>query len=89
MIETRSSAPLRVLLADEHELFREGLSRLLSKGLPAGSGAQGELAVVGRSPHGEEANLALIEVPEPPGYAQQRYFWRLLADSQDRRGHGC
>lgn len=86
MRETCSSAPLRVLLADGHELFREGLWRLLSKGQPARGGARRELSVVGRAHHGEEAvtlarkegpNLALTEVPEPAGYAQ-RYLRRLL-----------
>lgn len=86
MTEARSSAPLRVLLADEHKLFREGCSRLLGKGLLSGGGAQEELVVVGRGPHGEEAvTLALTEVPGLPGYAQ-RYLRRLLeACSPDPR----
>ncbi|MDP9440082.1 MAG: response regulator transcription factor [Actinomycetota bacterium] len=86
MKETRLSVPSRALLADEHELFREGLSRLLDRYLRAGGGAPEGFEVVGKAAHGEEAvavareqgpDLVLTEVPEPLVVAR-RYLRRLL-----------
>lgn len=44
---SQGQEPVRVLLADDHHLFREGLRQLLE--------ATGEVTVVGEAPNGEEA----------------------------------
>src|SRR3712207_2558672 len=53
----RMAAPLRVHLADDHTMFRQGLAALLSS-------EGGLVEVVGASPTGEEA-AALVEKTKP------------------------
>jgi DNA-binding NarL/FixJ family response regulator len=48
--------PVRVVLADEHNMFREGLASVLA--------SRGDMEVVGQGPHGRDA-IALVERHKP------------------------
>src|SRR5215212_6491874 len=56
---TRFMTPIRVHLADDHTMFREGLESILS------SRGDGGIEVVGRSSSGGEDAIALIEENKP------------------------
>ena len=53
--KTHTDDPIRVLLADDHTMFREGLAGLLA--------SYGGMEVLGSTPNGEEA-VALALRPE-------------------------
>ena len=54
--ELKTNQPIRVLLADDHTLFRQGLAVLLA--------SHGSLEIVGEVPNNEEA-LALTRKENP------------------------
>lgn len=74
--------PVRVLLADDHTMFREGLAQLLSS-------HHGEVEVVGSVPNGEEAvelaerekpDVVIMQIETPVERAKEKLS-RLLAIS--------